>query len=476
MTSLRVRQILSSLGTAERAELKTFLPAGMATAPAGLKSISYPSAVLKCFPQEGAYACLGLLAEELLRRPAAEITLPVLLQSLLHYLKTLPMQQIKSIRTSVTTAPFLEALQATRTALESTVGSEILYDQVLSFGAVVGHPDACTAKAMVEIKLSGLPEKNWMDFVLQLAAYGALSTAEELVLVLPLQKTVARWDIRGWAGRAAYRDALQRGAQKVLSVPVADMLVAALLRETWAIGSHVRKLKTLADTVRSLPDPRCPYQIFLGNPQSSTVSVKDADIAAAAQMVAATGAKLYVHTPYIINLCASAEGDWNTQLLVKNVQIARAAGCRGVVVHVGKSVKQPLAAALSTMRTALQKAMEHASPECPVLLETPAGQGTETLTKQEEFIGFVEEFADPRLRICLDTCHVFACGHTPLKYLGAMDEKRDLVKLIHYNDSAADCGSCVDRHAYIGTGKIGLEGMQSIAEYCGARGWPMLIE
>jgi deoxyribonuclease-4 len=353
----------------------------------------------------------------------------------------------------------------------------MLYDQCVAFEAIQGHPDACTATQMIEIKLSGIPEKNWIDFAYQLAAYGALApAAEELVLVLPLQKQVMRWDIRGWAARVEYRDFLNRASKKAQTASVMDMFMGATIRETWAIGCHVKKFKTLADTVRALPDSRRPYQIFLGNPQSSKVSAADADIAAAAQMVAATGAKLYVHTPYIINLCANGEGDWNTELLIKNVQIARAAGCRGVVVHVGKLVKLPLVSAMETMRGALGRAMEHASAECPVLLETPAGQGTETLTLRDEFISFVEEFGDARLRMCIDTCHVFACGHKPLEYLEAVGAKADLVKLIHYNDSAAACGSCVDRHAFMGTGQIGMEGMKAIAEYCGGRGWPMLIE
>jgi endonuclease IV len=47
---------------------------------------------------------------------------------------------------------------------------------------------------------------------------------------------------------------------------------------------------------------------------------------------------------------------------------------------------------------------------------------------------------------------------------------------VHYNDSAAPCGSCVDRHAFMGSGHIGQVGMAQIAEFCGARRLPMVIE
>lgn len=44
------------------------------------------------------------------------------------------------------------------------------------------------------------------------------------------------------------------------------------------------------------------------------------------------------------------------------------------------------------------------------------------------------------------------------KYLGyAIDRVGDLLKLVHFNDSKGDCGSCVDRHAFVCFGKINKE-------------------
>ena len=152
-------------------------------------------------------------------------------------------------------------------------------------------------------------------------------------------------------------------------------------------------------------------------------------------------------------------------------------GCRGVVVHVGKSTTQDLAVALENMKTNVRRALDAATPECPILLETPAGQGTETLKTYEEFVGFVKEINDPRLKICVDTCHVFACGHSPLEYIERMlKEDPGLLKLIHFNDSLGLCGSCVDRHAGIGLGKVGIEALAKIAEIGYKAGIPCVIE
>jgi endonuclease IV len=51
-----------------------------------------------------------------------------------------------------------------------------------------------------------------------------------------------------------------------------------------------------------------------------------------------------------------------------------------------------------------------------------------------------------------------------------------LLKLVHFNDSSTPCGSCLDRHAFIGTGKIGYAALEEIADYCMDRGIPMLVE
>jgi len=271
--------------------------------------------------------------------------------------------------------------------------------------------------------MTGQLKKNWQDFLYQVFAYAALAPeVTDLYLVLPLQEIVWHYDLGAWtpAKREAYRAALECAATKK-KIRRGDAL---LLLATHAIGSHMHKRKSLVDTIHSLPFGR-PSQIFLAGPQSSRLSITDGELAAAAAAaaIAATKAPLYIHSPYIINLCTpvTAENDsYHTKLLIKNLQYGAAIGARGVVVHVGKSTTQTLGAALATMKTNLVIAMEHATEGCPILLETPAGQGTEVLTSCAAFMVFVAEIPDPRLQVCIDTCHVFAAGEdrrsTDLRY------------------------------------------------------------
>jgi deoxyribonuclease-4 len=475
MTSLRVRQILSHMHTTEKMALKKLLPKGLKMPEA--ETARYPSALLGVLPKEEAYSILGCMAEEMLRYPVAEITKEILLESLRNYCEEVSDEMESAILKSKTTEPFLELLRQTKAKLDAVVREPLQYEQVLKHDAVEGHPDAMNSTQIFEVKLTGLLKQGWTDFLLQTFAYATMQpSVRDVYIVLPLQQTVWRHCLEGWMGRKAFRDMLCNVSKRISESAAADVAVGQLLREMYFIGFHAPKQKTLVDTIRSFPDYKKPYQIFLGGPQSSQLRIDDGELAAAASLVAEKGVNLYVHSQYIINLCTAGLDGWNVALLKKNLQYAAAIGCKGVVVHVGKSTTTTVPEALESMRKNIVACLEDATEECPLLLETPAGQGTETLTGVDDFLGFVSGIADPRLRVCVDTCHVFACGHKPLEYLEKCNEHPGLLKLVHYNDSAAPCGSCVDRHAFMGSGHIGMDGMRQIAELCHAKVVPMVIE
>jgi deoxyribonuclease-4 len=493
--ALRVRQILDGVGAVGCRSLKKHLPADMPAMPTA-DTARYPNALLQFLPKPNNYSFLGLIAEDLLQLPVSQININTLLTLLPRYHPTATPVEIAKIRTSKTTQPFLDLLIATRTQMDTVLdGTELRGESVLTHDKIMGHPDARTDTIIFEMKLTGQLMKNWSYFTLQALAYAALDPAITTVcIVLPLQSTVWRCDVSGWANRIKYRDALNAAAIKLLAPKPAaadavamggaggpsvfNPALAFALTETYKIGHHAPKLPTLMKTVAEFPDPSKPYQIFLGGPQSSKMKVSDGELAATSSLIAGANLKVYVHSQYIINLAnAAAPDDWNVALLARNLQYAAAIGCRGVVVHVGKATDKPYATALENMRVNIARVLEHATSECPLLLETPAGQGTETLKGDDEFISFIESFSgDPRLRVCLDTCHVFACGHTPLTFIDKLAAKPDLLRLIHFNDSLEPCGSCKDRHAPIGGGHIGYKGMEEIAKRCHELKVPMVIE
>lgn len=498
---LRVRQILDGVGASGIRTIKKHLPADLPPMPTN-ETARYPNALLTFLPKPNQYSLLGVIAEEMLRSSVSDITIDNLLTLLPRVAPASP-KELAKVRTSKTTQPFLDALIATRTQMDAILGGSALRgESVVTHDQVVGHPDARTDTIIFEMKLTGQLNKNWSYFTLQALSYAALDPAVNTVcIVLPLQQTVWRCDVTAWKGRVAFRDALNAAAKKLLapaaapvakpavggaggpSVPAAptgvfDPLRARLLCDSYNIGHHAPKFPTLMKTVGEFPDPKKPYQIFLGGPQTSKMKITDGELAATSSLISAGRLNVYVHSQYIINLATAASpDDWTVSLLSRNLQYANAIGCKGVVVHVGKSTTQTYAAALDTMRANIVRVLADATPECPLLLETPAGQGTEMLKSDDEFIAFIDSFGgDPRLRVCLDTCHVFACGHKPLQFIDKLAAKPDVLKLIHFNDSLEACGSCKDRHAPIGGGHIGFDGMEAIAKRCSELKVPMVIE
>lgn len=529
-TVLRVRHLLDT----GLAPFKKLLPRGVVASMPDAETLPYPSMLLSVLPKGEQYSALGVIAEELLRLPPGRISPGSVMSVLKKVAPGTTEEQKAKVIASKTTQPFCDALNATAAALHGAKVGSFRFDSVVQQGNVQGHPDIRTATQIFEVKLTGRLSQGWPYFLCQVFAYAALNPAvKEVALVLPLQKTVWRYslaDEKAWPKRTAYLELLQQTARDIAEPPVSSVLPLASLgdlsgvlmtllsggglidlsgdsgssmpvdkatqiREQFLIGSHIRKLPKLADTFRSAPDPKKPWQIFLGGPQTSKFSVADADIAAGASVIETSKSRFFVHSQYIINLAKAPEGGgtWHTDLLRKNLQVAAASGCKGVVVHVGKSVGQDPKTALSTMRTNIAACLSAATPECPLLLETPAGQGTELLTDADEFIAFVASFGetaerakpgegtsgaknpgDPRLRICVDTCHVFACGYDPLTYIQKVPE--ELLHLVHYNDSAEPCGCRKDRHAYMGSGHIGMEKMEALGRHCHELGKPMVIE
>ena len=463
MPLIRVRPLLSILNAVERQELKRLLPPKL-KAPEDPDS-KYPAALLSAIAavQPGSqYSVAGIVTERLIALAPIHITAERLITTVQ---EIVPEIQADKILKSKTSEPYLQHLRATRTKMRNAARGDLRHEEAI--GTIVeGHPDFRTTTQIFEVKMTGQVLKNWQDFLFQVFAYAALAPeVTDIYLVLPLQEILWHHDVRTWTQRAAYRTFLETAATK----KAAASGPAQALMESHSIGSHQPKLRSLVDTLQSLPT-NCPSQIFLGGPQSSHHNISDEEITASAASASSINRSVFVHSPYIINLCTPG----STDILIQDIAYATLIGGRGVVVHVGKSTTQPLDLALKSMRTNLLTAMEHATTECPILLETPAGQGTEVLRTREEFVGFVTEINDPRLRICVDTCHVFACGHSPLEYI--QQTPADLIKLIHFNDSAAICGSCVDRHALVGEGHIGLETMTAIAGYARAQAIPMIIE
>jgi deoxyribonuclease-4 len=118
-------------------------------------------------------------------------------------------------------------------------------------------------------------------------------------------------------------------------------------------------------------------------------------------------------------------------------------------------------------------------------LETTAGQGSSvgyTFEHLRRIMDGVEERS--RVKVCLDTCHVFAAGYDirdAQSYNRTMSEFETIIgfgnlAVIHTNDSRKGLGSRVDRHEHIGEGAIGLEGFRLLINDSRCHNIPKILE
>ena len=120
-----------------------------------------------------------------------------------------------------------------------------------------------------------------------------------------------------------------------------------------------------------------------------------------------------------------------------------------------------------------------------VLLECTAGQGTALGACFEDLAAILSHMhGDPRVGVCLDTCHLLAAGYdltTDAGYretFAAFDRLVgfDRLRAIHVNDSKKPLGSRVDRHEHIGKGCLGLDAFRRLVNDPRLAGLPMLLE
>jgi deoxyribonuclease-4 len=172
---------------------------------------------------------------------------------------------------------------------------------------------------------------------------------------------------------------------------------------------------------------------------------------------------------------------------------AEKVGAIGSIFHVGKHLKQSVQEGIeimydfiSTVITELQKI----NSKSIYILETCAAQGSELLSNLEDFGKFYHRFNDTQkenLKICIDTCHVFAAGYSlksendAITFIEIVQENIgwNNIAVIHLNDSKKDVGCCVDRHENLCMGCIGQDdenGLKTIVNHCYSLKIPLILE
>lgn len=125
-------------------------------------------------------------------------------------------------------------------------------------------------------------------------------------------------------------------------------------------------------------------------------------------------------------------------------------------------------------------------PEVITVIENMANAGSNIIgTSFQELASMIDLVEDKsRVRVCLDTCHLFASGYdmrtaeayaeTMAKFDAEVGNK--YLAGIHLNDSKVELGAHRDLHENIGLGHIGLTGFRAMMRDPLMVGIPMCLE
>ncbi|MGH9088972.1 MAG: deoxyribonuclease IV [Acidimicrobiales bacterium] len=267
------------------------------------------------------------------------------------------------------------------------------------------------------------------------------------------------------------------------------------------IGAHVRAGGKLVPALERADEIGAEVvQVFTQSPRAWKPTQYAPEVLAgyrAAQAAHPTVSATYCHATYLINLATTdhellaRSGD----CLVANLVAARGMGADGLVLHLGShkgsgfdgcvdQVVDALLAALATAADPLASSAADANA-CPVLIENAAGAGGTMGRSFEELAAVLERAgAGPQLGICLDTQHLWASGvdfTSPERAdaaIRALDDTVGLARLrcLHLNDSKVELGANRDRHANVGEGTIGAEGLGCLVAHPALDGLAAILE
>ena len=171
--------------------------------------------------------------------------------------------------------------------------------------------------------------------------------------------------------------------------------------------------------------------------------------------------------------------------LRQHLATGEALGLAGVVVHVGSSRGDTLEGAIARIGEGIAEAFEAAPGTCAVYLENTAGAGDTIGRSFEQLRAVADAVGHPdRLGFCLDTQHLFASGY-PVHEDGGFDRVMDefdrivgieKLRCLHLNDSLTPFGSNRDRHANLGDGEIGADGLRRILGCPAIQDLPVILE
>lgn len=236
---------------------------------------------------------------------------------------------------------------------------------------------------------------------------------------------------------------------------------------------------------------------------------------------------IYFHASYLLNLADNAQiGELSKKTLIEELRVAQQLGIKGSVIHLGSfkdNITPPSslrsretrekqsqsrlppfgilrASVTGTPRndntndrykillTNIQEILTNTPPETFFIIENAGnkkiGQSIDEIAHIIKMAESIMPEASSRIKVCLDTCHLFAAGYefaTQLQldsFLEMFDKSigLDRLELIHLNDSRDPFESGRDRHENIGEGTLGLTTFGLLLNHPSLKDKPFILE
>jgi deoxyribonuclease-4 len=255
------------------------------------------------------------------------------------------------------------------------------------------------------------------------------------------------------------------------------------------IGAHISTaggLHTAFDRAAAI-GAEC-MQIFESAPQQwGTARLDDAQVQEFHDRCKASGiSPVFIHGKYLMNLASADAKIFKTSAstLRSSLNIAGRIGAQGVIFHTGSHKGLGLEAVFDQICEAAQNVLAETPEETWMTFENSAGGGGTIGSKFEDLGQIIKRIDNPRVKVCIDTCHAFASGYDLSNEAGVAGVLEELdreigmsnVAAFHCNDSKGALGSGRDLHENIGDGQIGRAGFEALLSHPAVARIPMLLE
>jgi deoxyribonuclease-4 len=233
------------------------------------------------------------------------------------------------------------------------------------------------------------------------------------------------------------------------------------------VGAHLAPARPLKEAEAVGAD--C-VQIFLSDPQGWKKPPPRKD----AEELRASKVPLYVHAPYLINVCSPRSNVryGSRKILQQTCDAAADVGAAAVIVHAGHAED-----GLDEGVGRWPRTLEMLESKVPVLIENTAGGENAVARRFDALAQLWDAVSKAKTSVdvgfCFDTCHAHAAGEELGDAVARVLAIVGRIDLLHANDSRDPPGTGADRHANLGKGEIGADVLDEMIH---AAGPPVVVE